>query len=170
MTVELWIVRHAKARHSGPEWPDDMQRPLTASGARQAARLAKLLERMEVRFDRLFSSPWVRAAETAEPLRVALGHGRHVEYLSALTEGDPVALLSALSSELGSEAACAAVVGHEPQLSAFGSLLVTGRADGMPVSFRKGAALVLEGELTAGGMALRAFLPASVVASLVNQA
>lgn len=164
--MELWIVRHAKAGHRGPEWPDDRERPLTPAGGRQAARLAGLLERAEVRFDRLFSSPWVRAAQTAEPLRVALAKGRHVEYLDALTAGDPLVLMSGLTGEVGPDVARVAVVGHEPQLGLFGALLLTGRGDGMLVSFRKGAALVLEGELAPGGMALRAFLPAADVASL----
>lgn len=166
--MELWIVRHAKAGRRGPEWPDDRDRPLTAAGVRQSARLAQLLERAEVRFDRLFSSPWVRAAQTAEPLRVALDAGCRVEYHDALTEADPLTLLAMLGAEVGSEFACLAVVGHEPQLSAFSSLLLTGRSDGMLVSFRKGAALVLEGDLSAGGMALRAFLPSSVVSASVK--
>lgn len=166
--MELWIVRHAKAGRRGPEWPDDRERPLTGAGVRQAARLARLLERMEVRFDRLFSSPWVRAAQTAEPLRVALEAGRHVEYQDALTDVDPLALLGMLGAEVGTELGCLGVVGHEPQLSAFSSLLLTGQPDGMLVSFRKGAALVLEGNLSVGGMALRAFLPSSVVSASVK--
>ena len=162
--TELWIVRHGKARRRGPEWPDDRQRPLTAAGRSQAEGLAEQLERMDVRFDRIFSSPWLRAAQTAEPLRAALRRGRRIDVLDELAEGDPWSLLAILRSELGTAAAVAAVVGHEPLLGTFGALLLTGRGDGMSVSFRKGAALVLEGELAAGGMALRAFLPASSVA------
>ncbi|MEJ2665598.1 MAG: phosphohistidine phosphatase SixA [Deinococcales bacterium] len=168
--MELWVVRHAKAGHRGPEWPDDRERTLTPAGERQAARLAGLLERMEVRFDRLFCSPWVRAAQTAEPLRVALASGRHVEHLDALTAGDPLALVAALNAEVGADDACVAVVGHEPQLSLFGSLILTGRGDGMLVSFGKAGALVLEGDVAPGRMALRALLPASVVASLRSRA
>ncbi len=168
--MELWIVRHGKAGHRGPEWPDDRQRPLTPAGVRQAARLAALLERWDVRFDRLLSSPWLRAAQTAEPLHAALTGGRHVDHLEALTGGEPAVLLAAIRAELGSGPAVVAVVGHEPQLSAFGSLLMTGRSDGMRLSFGKGAALVLEGEIAAGRMALRAFLPASLVSALVGKA
>lgn len=168
--MELWIVRHAKAERPGPEWPDDRHRPLTATGLRQATRLAELVRRLEASFDRIFSSPWVRAAQTAEVLGVALGPGSQVDYLDDLTEGDPRALLSTLSEELGPDATRAAVVGHEPQLSALAALLVTGRGRGMPMRLGKGAALVLEGDPSAGGMRLRALLPASVVASLAGEA
>jgi len=157
--VELWLVRHAKAGTPGPEWPDDRLRPLTPAGERRAAQLAEAAARVRVRLDRLFSSPWVRAAQTAEPLRAVLRGGRTVEYLDALAQGDPEVLLAALRERLGPGDACVACVGHEPFLSDAASFLLTGRVGALALAFRKSAALLLEGDPGPAAMALRAFLP-----------
>lgn len=169
MALELWLVRHAKAGRRGPEWPDDRLRPLTPAGERQAARLAELMRVMEVGADRLFSSPWLRAAQTAEPLRAVLRPGRTVEYLDALAAADPNGLLGALRERLQAGDRRAVCVGHEPHLGRTASLLSTARPDGLAIAFAKCAALVLEGDLSPGGMALLAFFPPRLTRAAVSE-
>ncbi len=160
--MELWLVRHAKAEPRGGAYPDDRLRPLSAAGGRQASGLAEAARRLGVQLDRLFSSPWIRAAQTAEPLRGVLRSGRSVEYLDALTQGDPEALVVSLRELLAPADRSAACVGHEPQLSVAASLLLTGRADGLALALRTSGVVLLEGDVRAGEMALRAFAPPSL--------
>jgi len=58
----IFLVRHAHSDYT----PDERKRPLSASGKREAERVARVLEKERV--DRIYSSPYVRAFETVEPL------------------------------------------------------------------------------------------------------
>jgi 8-oxo-dGTP pyrophosphatase MutT (NUDIX family)/phosphohistidine phosphatase SixA len=64
-TVPFLIVRHAQARPRHAWARADAERPLIASGRRQALALASLLQCW--RPVRLLSSPWRRCLETMEP-------------------------------------------------------------------------------------------------------
>ena len=64
--LEIILVRHAHA-----EWVADEARPLSAAGRRDAERLVPLLESLGP--DTLYSSPFVRARQTIEPLAERLG-------------------------------------------------------------------------------------------------
>jgi 8-oxo-(d)GTP phosphatase len=64
-TRPLLVLRHAKAR-SRARWPgDEADRPLTASGRRQAGRVAGLLDCWDP--ERLLCSPWARCMQTLQP-------------------------------------------------------------------------------------------------------
>jgi len=156
VTVELWIVRHGAAAQGGPAWPDDSKRPLITKGERQARRLATVLPKL----DRLFTSPWIRAAQTAAALAHLAPAG--AEPLVVLAEGEAAELPAALERALAGgspppdrplRVAC---VGHEPQLSeAIGSLIAAGAAARPPtVRLRKGGVARLVGTLRHGGMRL----------------
>lgn len=155
MTVELWIVRHGAAAQHGPAWPDDAERPLVTKGERQARRLATVLPKL----DRLFTSPWTRAAQTAAALAHLAPAG--AEPLAVLAEGEAAELPAALERALTGPAPPdrplrVACVGHEPQLSeAIGSLIAAGvAARPATVRLRKGGVARLVGTLRHGGMRL----------------
>jgi broad specificity phosphatase PhoE len=101
----IHLIRHAKAKNR-LEWtePDDL-RPLTKRGRREARALAERLASEELA--RLVSSPYVRCAQTLEPLAAAADLS--IETTEALAEGadgtDAVELLLALASE-GPAACC----------------------------------------------------------------
>ena len=60
-------MRHAHAGEADSRrWPGDRLRPLSDKGRRKHAVVADALRRMGVRFDRLLSSPLVRARQTAD--------------------------------------------------------------------------------------------------------
>jgi len=66
----LFIVRHAKAGNR-PEWEnDDLARPLTGKGRRQAIAIAERLAPFAT--GSLLSSPSVRCVQTLEPLAARL--------------------------------------------------------------------------------------------------
>jgi len=81
--VTVYLVRHAKAGERNVWEDDDQLRPLSGRGHLQARGLLDVLE--GARFDRLFSSPYVRCMETVVPLSGARGVA--IEPADALAEG-----------------------------------------------------------------------------------
>jgi phosphohistidine phosphatase len=153
-TPKLLLVRHAEAAAVAATGLD-ADRPLTPKGHRQAARLASALVGWGETPTVVASSPWLRARTTAEALR---GDAPLV-VVPELAAGDEAATARALAPLMGGRLVA---VGHEPWLSALAAWLLTGRAAGMRVHFRKGAALALsapDGRLAAGALVLEGFVP-----------
>jgi phosphohistidine phosphatase SixA len=123
----LILARHAKAvdAEKWGERPDE-ERPLTGSGEKQARRAAKILKSWGLRVERVLTSPAVRARCTAEIFAAALGAGKRLETLDALSAGaDPRGVIPALTAPAAGSALL--LVGHEPALSELASMLVSGR-------------------------------------------
>ena len=175
--MTLYLIRHAQADGRGPQYPNDSLRPLVAKGHKQAEALAKALEILDIRFDRLCSSPYTRALETAEPLTERLN--QKIETLSELTSSRYPQLLARLVPvDNGSSRPVdrgvdnlddnvtddfrVALVGHEPYLSELTSYLLTGDAWEVALKFKKAMLVQLSGPLEAGKMTLHMMLPASV--------
>lgn len=133
----LLIVRHAIAEDSAAG--GDAARPLSARGRKRmmlaAHGLARVLEAPHV----LASSPLVRAVQTADLLADVYPGARRVLLDELAPGGDLARLVARLA---GYEAPSLAVVGHEPDLGALASLLLSGR-HGTFVEMRKGAACLL---------------------------
>jgi phosphohistidine phosphatase SixA len=89
------LVRHASAGDRRDWTSDDRLRPLDARGRHQAAALAALLGRLEIRC--IVSSPYVRCVETVEPLAAELGIP--VEEDDRLVEGAGRASLELLGED-----------------------------------------------------------------------
>ena len=141
--MRLTLVRHAIAA----DGEDDFARPLTERGRERFARTVKVLRRMQVRFSRVLQSPKVRAVETAELLQ-PLNEGV-VETTDLLMRPPGERLFPMLAHD------GLAAVGHEPHLSALTALLVLGdAAQGHRFEVKKGAFVMLEGQVEPGGMTL----------------
>ena len=69
---ELYIVRHAIAAERGDEWPDDDKRPLTEKGVVRFKDGLAGLNWLDVGLDEIFSSPLVRAKQTADLLAAGI--------------------------------------------------------------------------------------------------
>ena len=70
----LLIIRHADAEERDPaRWPDDTQRPLSDKGRKVHRRVSRALKRLELVPELVLTSPWVRAAQTADILVEELG-------------------------------------------------------------------------------------------------
>lgn len=135
--MKVYVVRHGIAEDGGLDLPDEARR-LTEEGRDELGRSVAGLEALGVRLDRLFSSPLVRARETAEILREGL-RGPVPELVPELEPGgEPEALLRALRGA-GERVA---VVGHEPGLGHLVSASLFGRVtDATPL--KKGAVVCL---------------------------
>jgi len=126
MNLILW--RHAEAEE-GPE-AEDLARPLTAKGHRQAQRMAAWLEaRLPDRY-KVVASRARRSRETARAL------SERIRVDEAVDPGaQPEALLAAVGWPEAT--GTVVVVGHQPTLGQVASLLLAGEA--MEWSVRKGA-------------------------------
>ncbi len=155
--MQLLLLRHADAGEADPaRWPDDSLRPLTAKGRKRQQRVARRLSRHELTPTLLLSSPWLRAWQTAQ-LTAEIAACPAPAACPALA-AEPS--LRALAAAIGRPPrdAIVALVGHEPWLGQLASLLLTGDARRMTISFPKSGVLGLEiATLDAGAGVLHFF-------------
>lgn len=153
--MDLILWRHADAGEPLADVVADLQRPLSAKGEKQAARMADWLNRFLPDSTRILVSPALRCQQTAQALgrkfqtREALGPGGDVETLLTLARWpdrrEPVL-----------------IVGHQPTLGLTAATLMAGSLDEAEAqdqatahatpawSVRKGAAWWLRHRLRGG--------------------
>jgi phosphohistidine phosphatase len=123
MARQLWLLRHGEAV---PHNDDDDGRPLTERGREQARAAGLALAALDIPVHLCFTSPKVRARETAELACGALGI-EPIEH-AALREGfDARDALELLAAAEGDQRVL--VVGHEPDFSQVVHDLTGGRVD-----------------------------------------
>ncbi len=131
--MELYLMRHGIAVEglSGPRRTDE-SRPLSEEGIHEMGRAGRGLAAAGIGFDRIFSSPLVRARQTAELVAAGAGSAPGpgapvpgVEELEALAPGlVPAELMKLLSRRLGSEASRVLLVGHQPDMGLLAAWLL----------------------------------------------
>ncbi|MEW6403692.1 MAG: phosphohistidine phosphatase SixA [Chloroflexota bacterium] len=140
--MNLYIVRHAIAEKAGTH-EDDSLRPLTEAGQKKFRKIAKGLKELEVQIDLILSSPYLRAAQTAEILRKTFDLPKdkliQTEHLSPTGFADK--LVEEIKS-VHSGAENVAIVGHEPYLSGLASMLVAGDPE-VSLNLKKGGVCCL---------------------------
>jgi phosphohistidine phosphatase len=143
----LLLVRHAQAEEqSATKYPDDTVRPLVPKGKKVQARLSKELRRRKLIPDKVFSSPWKRAWQTARILVEETGLPKSARVACEALAGAPD--LASIAEEVGAVEADAtiALVGHEPWMSELAALLLTGKGDGVQVDYPKSGVMGIEVE------------------------
>jgi phosphohistidine phosphatase len=155
--MQLFVIRHGIAEDAIPG-QDDASRELTQAGHRKLKNIVKGLRRLPVDFDRILTSPWLRATQTA----IALQSLCEEPPLSTdLLAQAPRSELLALIAEMNETTA---VVGHEPWLGELVAWLAFGDTrHGEALRLKKGGVVWMEGSCVPGGMTLRAILPPSVI-------
>ena len=117
--MDLILWRHADAEHGRP----DLQRELTGTGRKQAARVAEWLQAHLPKGFQVISSPAARARQTAEAL------ARDFRIDNTLAPGASVqAILKAAGWPHGS--GTVVLVGHQPDFGEAIAYLVSGREGG----------------------------------------
>ena len=125
--MDLYILRHSDAAPHGSM--RDADRPLTAEGIAKMTKLAKAMRKMDLSFDAILSSPYVRAKETAEITGEILECKAPVKFTPNLaSDGNPSTLLKEIKEDYPRSGSIL-IVGHEPYLSGLISVLISGRAD-----------------------------------------
>jgi phosphohistidine phosphatase len=139
--MNLYLIRHAIAVE---EYEDDSQRPLTDKGRKKMRQIAKGLRALGVEFDLILSSPYVRAAETAEILADVLKVKTEVQFSENLTPaGSPEVLIAELNEKYSADSV--ALVGHEPFLSSLIGLLVADNPH-VDITLKKGGVCSLSAD------------------------
>lgn len=128
--MELYLLRHGIAVERGTRgYADDSHRPLTPIGRKKTRKVAKALVNLGIRFDHIFTSPYVRARQTAEIVVEVLKAQRKLRSTGNLVSGASPRELVAELKHLCQDQHRVLLVGHEPDLSEFASLLISGRVD-----------------------------------------
>jgi phosphohistidine phosphatase len=112
MAQQLWLLRHGDAEPHGAR--HDADRRLTAKGEKQARAAGEALAKLGVEFTAVFTSPRVRARDTARLAAKALKADPHVH--QPLSAGFDAEEARALLASQG-DGARVLVVGHEPDFS-----------------------------------------------------
>ncbi|MEF3194017.1 MAG: histidine phosphatase family protein [Halothiobacillaceae bacterium] len=166
--MQLILIRHAPAGDR-VEWalrgrPDE-DRPLTKEGCAKMHRAVRGLRRILESPERLFSSPLLRARQTAELLLEYYPDLRVETAAELQPDADPAATLAWLKSL--DDCPRIALVGHEPHLSGLLALLVSGDAALGTLPLRKGGVAILDlHAIRPLGARLTAFLPPRVLRAL----
>ena len=136
--MNLYILRHGIAVEPGtPGYEKDADRPLTPEGEHKLLQIAKAMDALDLSFDVILSSPYVRARQTAEIVAKALKARKALELSDSLTPDSNPKKLVNLLTRLQPLPEKVLLVGHEPFLSGLISLLVFGQVT-LAVVMKKG--------------------------------
>jgi len=142
--MNLYFLRHGLAAERDPQrFPDDSRRPLVAKGGKRLRLGCDAMRALEISFDRILSSPYPRAAQTAEIVVAALGLKRRLEFRDELTPGGNPRVLVRYLNGLQPAPESVLLVGHEPDLSQFISQLISG-GPAAAIAMKKGGLAKLE--------------------------
>ena len=124
MARTLWLLRHGDAQ--SPDSGDDFARRLTSRGEREAHAAGRAMARIGVQIERAFSSPRVRARDTALHACSHLGVEPVIRDVLAggFDERDAAELVAETP-----EGASLMLVGHEPDLSNLVAALTGARVE-----------------------------------------
>ncbi len=159
--MDLTLLRHGKAADRLTWTGNDADRPLTEAGqARTRAVLTHL--NAVIHADEIWTSPWLRARQTAEIAGQVWGLPvREQAWLAggACSEAEQLGHLADLGPDQH-----IILVGHEPDLSCLAGYLCGGNCLGL----KKAGLALLRGEATAQRMHLRALLSPAVVLGIAS--
>ncbi len=125
--MRYYFLRHGIAEELADS---DFNRALTARGAGRVAKSGAVMKRLNIRPTQIFSSPRLRARETAEIVAAALG--LPVTLADELDFGFDLADIRSLTAELGAGDEVM-FVGHNPDMSSLAHQLT-----GVNVAMKKG--------------------------------
>jgi phosphohistidine phosphatase len=136
--MNLYILRHGLAVEPGTAgFANDSERPLIPKGERKLWKVAQAVADLDISFDWILSSPYLRAKQTAEIVAEGLNARKKLEPCDALIPGGSVKKLIQQIQQRRPQPADVLLVGHEPYLSELISLLISGNTE-TAVMMKKG--------------------------------
>ena len=125
--MELYLIRHGIAQERDLAITDD-DRTLTKVGQDKTKEVAKRLYNLGLRFDLILTSPLVRSHQTAE-IFTQTQLSSHLQVSTDLApNGNIHAWLNWLEQQNYPPNSKLALIGHQPDLGAWASMLVWGEA------------------------------------------
>jgi phosphohistidine phosphatase len=141
--VDVFLIRHAEAIDETLELRDPV-RHLTPAGRSQATSLGDRLRWHDCTPTHIWTSPLVRAVQTAELVATGLAAGVAIEVMPGLAPGESARTVLAALQALANDASVV-VVGHEPGISGIAARLL-GLTD-FPALVKAEAVRISEGTL-----------------------
>ncbi|THJ23327.1 MAG: phosphohistidine phosphatase SixA [Nitrospira sp. CG24E] len=140
--MDCLLLRHGIAVERD-EWDGaDGDRPLTERGKQRVREVGAGLNRLGLQPTHVWSSPLIRAIETAKIVHRSLHLRPAVQVVEALLPDAPPDRLLSILHDLPPES-CLLCVGHEPHLGRVASLLLTGKPT-QAFPFKKAGACRIE--------------------------
>ncbi len=139
----VYFLRHASAGQHKPSSAQDDKRPLDNDGIEQSRLIGRALNALDVQADAIISSPLKRATQTASLVANEIGYEQKIQLSATLRPDAKFETFRELLDEHSKEDAIM-VVGHNPSLGRFLSLLLTDGANENAVDLKKGAAAKTE--------------------------
>ncbi|AHC34579.1 phosphohistidine phosphatase SixA [Pseudomonas fluorescens] len=140
--MKLWVLRHGEAEGHART---DAERELTEHGRAEVLRSAAHLIGQPV--DAIIASPYVRAQQTAQLVRQALGFEADIRTVPWLTpEGNPLEVLNKLDSDDN-----VLLVSHQPLVGSLISFLQHGHQR-QPQPMHTASLAELEGDFPLAGL------------------
>lgn len=158
--MNLFVIRHAVAEDPGAGI-DDAARELTDAGKVKLRQAVRGLRALDIRFQRVLTSPWKRAVQTARQLEpISVEPPAATDLLTQTPRAELLALIAERNETT-------AVVGHEPWLGELVAWLAFGDSrHGDALIIKKCGVLWLEGTAVPGGMQIRAAIPPRLLRAL----
>jgi len=167
--MKLVLFRHGPAgRRDSRRWPDDALRPLTSRGEERTRAAASGLCRMiGAPRARIMTSPFARAARTAELLRECSRGRATVEESALLVPGGPFRPVIAMLEKCRAGETLI-LVGHEPDLGKLAGTLLFGAPHPLPLRKAGACVIAFVGAVAPGKAALLGFYPPRVLRRLAG--
>jgi phosphohistidine phosphatase len=139
----VYFLRHANAGQKLLNPVQDDKRALDKEGIEQCRYVGRFLNSIDTHVDLILSSPLKRATQTASMVGNELDYELRIERTPALQPGASFESFRELMQQMsGLESVM--VVGHNPNMSKFLSLLVTGGLSERAIEMKKGSVARVE--------------------------
>lgn len=126
--MKIYLIRHGIAESRLIE-KNDSQRILTRKGITKTQKIAEKLSSLDLEFDVIITSPYIRAKETAILLQQAKRSKDIIEHTALTPEGNILEWFNWLQTSPYKLANSIALIGHEPDLSEWAQLLIWGKSE-----------------------------------------
>jgi len=147
--VGIYLMRHGIAADLGAGGViRDEDRPLTPDGRVKMQQAAEGMRQLDLKFNLIFTSPLLRARQTAEVVADILELQHKLKIIESLAPGRSLVGASAGHAELFIEIGAYSfnrvlLVGHQPDLSELASFLLTANRN-LNIEFKKGGLCAIE--------------------------
>jgi phosphohistidine phosphatase len=134
--MNLFFLRHAKACARSRKWRPDATRPLTRDGEKKMFEAARGIQTLDLSFDLILTSPYIRAFRTAEILGEVFSSKKVFETRNLIPEAEPKGIIDEINENF-STLRQIVLVSHEPFMTRLISVLLSGK-DTLSIKLRKG--------------------------------